>query len=277
MIIIFVTTSACINGKPSFRDAVANRMYDVVEDYLLKGADPDARLFGEDTGLLYTARFGDCRMALIFVKYRADLNAKSQRFFGRTPLHLAASENNTKGFLEILVPAGADIDAIDDTGNTPLIISIESKNNINARCLIDLGANIHVANNYGGTAISRAVSKGNYDIIELLLKRGANVNVRDKNGETLLSIAIGNDDIRMVQFLIKHGADLNDRSKNPLVSAIYSRNIPIIKYLLSIDAVNVNILTGRDGITPLRIAKEIIGNSEIIDLLIANGAIEFLE
>ena len=86
---------------------------------------------------------------------------------------LGASENGQKDVVELLLLAGADVNAIDMYGWTPLI-----------------GASRY----------------GHKDIVELLLKGGADVNAIDKYGRTPLILAswYGRKDI--VTLLKKYGA-----------------------------------------------------------------------
>jgi ankyrin repeat protein len=68
----------------------------------------------------------------------ANIEAKEEA--GETPLHGAAQENSL-AFARLLIDHGADIDAKDDTGGTPLHEAAWKNLADVARLLIDSGAN----------------------------------------------------------------------------------------------------------------------------------------
>lgn len=72
-----------------------------------------------------------------------------------TPLEFAAYYN-LMDVAEFLLTTKDDVNAISDTGNTPLHAAIEGKHIEMARLLIASGANIHVRNNHGKTPMDLA-------------------------------------------------------------------------------------------------------------------------
>jgi uncharacterized protein len=82
-------------------------------------------------------------------------------------LHLAARTGAIED-IEILLGAGAEIDAIGDLGNTPLHQAAMSGQFASTRKLLDLGANRDVTNEYGQTASDVAELSGHDHIAEIL-------------------------------------------------------------------------------------------------------------
>lgn len=71
--------------------------------------------------------------------------------FGRTALH-EATQSRSKDVIEFLVQRGADIDALDDEGNTPLTLACNDDFEI-AKLLVQHGAAIDVPNQHGHTPL----------------------------------------------------------------------------------------------------------------------------
>jgi hypothetical protein len=57
------------------------------------------------------------------------------------------------------------------------------------RKLLDKGADVNARDKYGWTPLHEAASYGHLDIVKLLVERGADVNARDKDGRTPLDLA----------------------------------------------------------------------------------------
>jgi ankyrin repeat protein len=146
---------------------------------------------------------------------------------------------------KILVAAGANLEAVDPNGITPLLMAISNNQPDVARFLIDKGAQVNVSDFYGRTPLWAAVEVRNMDIdnasfenlvdrapllelIQVLLDKGANPNARTKEsipirrfmlrttgtlewvdftGQTPFLRAAYAGDITVMRLLLKHGAD----------------------------------------------------------------------
>ena len=132
---------------------------------------------------------------------------------GNTPLHCAASV----AVMKLLIDAGANLEAHNNIGQTPLHICISSTTAI--RYLVTKGANVNAVDLLQGTPLHFAVLVANRDImrylnvIECLIELGANKELRDYRGRTPLQCAIderGSDDnlVRLISLLVKRGCDI---------------------------------------------------------------------
>jgi hypothetical protein len=80
---------------------------------------------------------------------------------------------NFRNIFDFLVKQGADINAADDAGNTPLIVAIEEGYRLPAKRLIELGADVNLPAADGRTPLSAAKHIGNQDISLILKRYGA--------------------------------------------------------------------------------------------------------
>ncbi len=87
-----------------------------------------------------------------------------------------------KPLLEILLERGADKDAQDNHGNTPLHYACGNGAVTSAKLLVKKGANVHRTNDKHETALHRACVRGSVNLIELLRNSKARVDVSDKDG-----------------------------------------------------------------------------------------------
>jgi len=89
--------------------------------------------------------------------------------------------------VKYLLEGGADVNARDEAGLTPLHIATTDV----AELLINRGASVNARNRYGETPLHRAAYLGSSDKAKLLIEHGADVNAKDKRGNTPLHAAIG--------------------------------------------------------------------------------------
>ena len=106
----------------------------------------------------------------------------------------------------------------------------------------------------GWTALHHSASGGHVDIVQYFVKRcGCDVNVIDNEGSTPLHVAAVFGHLDVVQYLVAHGADVMATANDGATPLHYAcqlnsnnRNIPVIKYLLSIPDV-LNSFANKDG------------------------------
>jgi hypothetical protein len=93
--------------------------------------------------------------------------ANARETGGISPLHVAATEGH-KDVVELLVRAGADVDAANQWGVTPLYLAAAGGFKEIAALLIAQGANVNVKEQRGETPLQVATRKGHAETASLL-------------------------------------------------------------------------------------------------------------
>jgi len=132
---------------------------------------------------------------------------KSKDKDGFTALHLAVGAvKNGKETVEFLIAKGADINAGNNDGLTPLhIAATEGKPEI-IKILIAKGANVNAkTKEVQNSALHLAAVGGKKEAVEALLAGGAKVNITNRNGLTPLDFAIDEKQEVIVKILQAKG------------------------------------------------------------------------
>ncbi|ETV81029.1 hypothetical protein H257_05651 [Aphanomyces astaci] len=114
-----------------------------------------------------------------------------------------------------MVALGANINATDKHGKTPLRNASERQYSNVVKELVLLGANIRAIDENGWTILHQASYSGHLDIVIELAGHGADINETDKLGRTPLHLASGSlkgEDV--VQWLLGAGADVTSKAKD---------------------------------------------------------------
>ena len=124
---------------------------------------------------------------------------------------------------EVLLKQGANANAQNNKGFTPLHFAAFEDASATAEVLLKQGANVNAKdNNAGGTPLHHAAVWDAFATAEVLLKQGANVNAKDNEGGTPLHIAAREDAFATAEVLLKQGANVNaqdNKGITPLHSA----------------------------------------------------------
>ncbi|KAK3360961.1 hypothetical protein B0T24DRAFT_120609 [Lasiosphaeria ovina] len=111
-----------------------------------------------------------------------------------------------------LLDRGADVEAKDKSGWTPLLRAIEYGQEAIVRQLLDRGADVEAKDDWGQTPLSWAAGNGHETIVLRLLDLGADVEAKDNYGRTPLSWAAGNGHKTIVRQLLNQATDSESKS-----------------------------------------------------------------
>ena len=104
-----------------------------------------------------------------------------------------------------------DIERMNDTGTTPLIFAVSSRQDDIVQDLLQKGANVESRSSQGRTPLIHAVVSGSEAIVTLLLNKGASVDTMSW-GLTPLHEAVRLGDIKVVKLLISRQANIDAKA-----------------------------------------------------------------
>lgn len=173
--------------------------------------------------LLRAASLGNAGQTGAVLEYMAKEGAPGKSM--DEALHLAVRNGHAE-CVRLLLAAGADVNAADIRGDSPLFVSVQEGYGEISKMLIDSGK-IRKKDPDGGTELHKAVRSKNTEYMRLLLEAGFDVNAANSAGETPIHCAAASGDIECVKLLLAAGAD---------VSAVTSDGSGVIIYTLIGDA-----------------------------------------
>jgi uncharacterized protein len=192
-----------------------------------------AELEGDDA-LLNAARDGAAHRVEFLLSRHPNLSARNDALFAAathaplivqtvqaesplpvpsTPMPTVEDEAATA---TVLLTNGAEIEARDQQGATPLIEAAMFGNTQVVRVLLDNGADVGAKDNSGETALIAAACEcasidmpATLDSLKLLVERRADINARDKQRQTALMAAALAGQTGNVRYLLDSGAELD--------------------------------------------------------------------
>ncbi len=133
---------------------------------------------------------GHTNMAELLIAHGADINAAD--IFGRTPLHNVVQNYGSENIamLDILLAHGANVHAFDHDGLTPLHTAVKNGNSLAIQRFLAHGMSINTQDEDGDTPLHIAAAAANLAVAALLLSDGAQVSARNRAGDTPLHAAM---------------------------------------------------------------------------------------
>jgi ankyrin repeat protein len=153
------------------------------------------------------------------------------------------SKNNEEA-VDLFVKAGVDLDAVNEKGQTALMLAAEKGSVRMLQTLAKLNApSLNHADKNGNTALMTACRQGQEHIVQALVESGADVNYTvpsNDSAASALQAALDTADfkeeqMRVIQYLLQKGADVKGRNKAgqfPLLFAVDHGHMEIVKVLI---------------------------------------------
>jgi ankyrin repeat protein len=243
-----------------------------IANLLVESIDLKARADSNDTLLHHAIRRYDVKMVKILIEHGADIDAKDGQ--GNTPLDVAIKYIHNKEIIDLLIAKGAHKTEGQEPKKIPTISQDEFLQNL--KKAVAEGQDINQGDAGGRTPLHEASILGYEDSVKFLLVKGANPRVADKMGFTALHFAVMHSHLEVAKVLIEHGADVNAKDNEnkftPLHFAVmaHSRNLELAELLIR-NGADLSAAGPLGGQTPLHMAVA-AGNMSLTTLFIAKGA-----
>jgi hypothetical protein len=196
---VFTISTSGLTGlflkQQAFRSAMVHDHLRLARFFVAMGADPNGRdSFGE-TALVDAAwnGIGDLDAVNALIAMGGNVNEeRSGTFSGMLPsgtaLHVAASAGRTE-ICKSLLAAGADVNAKNHEGATPLLVGLSHGSIACVPTLLEHGSDVNTADNRGRTALMLLMNFGPaaptvQNILYELLDKGADINPHDSEGKS---------------------------------------------------------------------------------------------
>jgi ankyrin repeat protein len=155
------------NGQYPLQVAAAKGRIVMVRTLLKHGADINSRSSADESALDVAVLNGRTQLAELLIEQGATMDASALL---TKAARIGVTDRDTVRFL---VESGADIEHLDDNGDTALLIAIRQDNHRLATHLVNLGADVNAETRDGQSALSLARSLGLGELISQLQRQGA--------------------------------------------------------------------------------------------------------
>lgn len=195
-----------LEPMPAEEDEADDTSASIISDLICQGAQLGARTdrTGE-TALHLAARYARADAAKRLLDAGADTNAQDHS--GRTPLHTAVTAD-AQGVFQILIRnRSTDLDARMADGSTALILAARLAVEGMVEELIASQADVNAVDELGKSALHWAAAVNNVEATLALLKNGANKDMQDSKEETPLFLAAREGSYEAAKLLLDHFAN----------------------------------------------------------------------
>ncbi|KAL0944581.1 uncharacterized protein CTRU02_202468 [Colletotrichum truncatum] len=278
-------------GQTPLHYAARCNMAEVVEILIKHEAGMDIETTKGDNAFMMACGFGNIEVVKVLLKNGTDPSTRNSAN-GQTGLHVAADRGDTSLIKILLETRARDtlLNALDEDGNTPLIISLMAEQTTVAKMLLEQGAQSDLANKvgctplwiaienncgevarllltdyksgadrpgYGGkTALHLIASRGWSDLLPLILEQNGSPEARDDEGLAPLHYAAAFNQCDFINELMRlsSGLDtcpLNIKGLTPLHFAAREGSVDAIRLLKKINPSSCSVKTESAKMLPI--------------------------
>lgn len=179
---------------------------------------------------LHLAATGTSYHAVSFLAEKEPSLLHAVDALGARPLHYCESAS----VAEYLVSLGAEVNALDSSGQSALCYAVTKELSAVARLLCKLKAATDMGVRVQNNPLHIAIKNGTHEIATTLIAFGASINKLDDVGNTPLHVAARRSPSHMLKLILDNGADaliLNDRGQSALHIAAQYDNYDAIDLL----------------------------------------------
>ena len=217
--------------------AVLEERTGVVQVLIDAGADIDTQN-NEGWSPLHAA-YAHGGLGIVKMLVRAGAGASATNDIRRTCLHVAAEFGNIDIVRYLLCLPEVELNQGDDDNDTALHLAVGEERTDNVPVLIDAGADVDAQNRAGCSPLHSACAceSGSLDIVKMLVRAGAGVRATNDKGRTCLHLAAELGHIDIVRYLVGlPEVELNhrDTEKNytALQYAVEEKHIDVAQVLI---------------------------------------------
>lgn len=210
LILLATSLIGCSTNQPYFSTSISQLITGDIEEskiaeYVISGGDPNKIQKSTGGRLIHTAVLNNnYELVSALITHGADINAADP--FGRTPLHIASMQDNAK-IAELLIKADAGLSILDKNFQSPAEITVIHNATATLRNILLAGYDINSFSKNRLTLLQLAISKNSNEVVKLLLSNGADPNLYQGTEKTPLIEASIQDNYTNVELLLKSGAD----------------------------------------------------------------------
>jgi hypothetical protein len=232
--ICLVLLLPCHAGK--IHDAVAKR--DIASlDRALKQEPKqiNARCYPDFKTPLYMAvAAGDPDLVRMLITSGAKVDVQED-LLRNTPLHVAVENQPPREAIDVIIAAGADVNASNKDGVTPLMLAVRAGSAAAVDALLSHQAATDAEDLKGRPVISYAADGGNDAIVKHIFQTGGRNIIRTADKGRLFRAAAMGGSMALTEILLAEGVDINVRDEEgftPLLTAVESNHKELSEYLI---------------------------------------------
>jgi len=191
-------------------------------------------------------------------------NAQNSKTDGLDHQLLNAVFKGDLASVRMLLDNGADVEAKDANGSTPLVSAAEYNDLAMVKLLLEKGANVRTKDRGGETALINAARSGNSEIVGLLLQKTSDA----KEKKRALFAAVHGSGIVIVQSSDNANESRASQTSRPRRGPPHVPWVRTVKLLLGSTSIETR---DENGSTPL-VSAAAYGAPEIVEFLLKRGA-----